>query len=97
MKGLYKQQKQKVHQLVNAAIQKHEEGIAEEIMNDKNRSKRTWLHVNALTDKPQRTRKGYTNLQEWGKIKEDDIPMALRENWKGIYQKHKNKIPNTLE
>ena len=56
-KELYKIQKQKVHVMVKTAIKEHEEKVSDEIMSDKNRSKRTWQHINNMINKPQKKQK----------------------------------------
>ena len=93
LKELYKQEKVKVQLLVRDAIKKHEEKIAEEIMNDKNRSQRIWLHINSMISKTQRSKKETHIFDKDGaKIGDSDIPFALKENWQPIYQKHQNEI-----
>ena len=62
-------------------------------MNDKNRSQRIWLHINSMISKPQRNKKETHIFDKDGaKIGDSDIPFALKENWKPIYQKHQNEI-----
>ena len=95
LKYLYNQQKQKVTFLVRAAIKTHEEKVAEDIMTDRNRSKKMWSHINSMINKPQRSKKETNIYDKHGeKMVESSIPSALKESWQGIYQKHKNEIPS---
>ena len=96
LRELYKEQKQRVHDLVKTAIKEHEKKVAEDIMNDKNRSKKTWQHINTMINKPQKSGKGTSVYGINGeKLSEDVIPSVLKENWKDIYQKHANEIQMT--
>ena len=93
LKELYKEQKQRVHDLVKTAIKEHEKKVADEIMSDKNRSKRTWQHINTMINKPQSGGKNTSIYDKNGeKLSEAMIPSVLKENWKDIYQKHANEI-----
>ena len=82
-----------MHDLVKTAIKEHEKKVADEIMSDKNRSKRTWQHINTMINKPQSGGKNTSIYDKNGeKLSEAMIPSVLKENWKDIYQKHANEI-----
>ena len=90
---MYKKQKVKVQMLVKDAIKKHEEIVSEKIMNDRNRSKKVWQHINTMINKPVQKRQNTKLYKDSTEVTEEDIPTELETKWKSIYQKHVNEVP----
>ena len=87
-------QKLKVKRLVNNAIEKHEKKITNNILNDKNRNKKLYGHINTLKGHNNTEKKKTTILhyKDGSIINETDIGIQLENGWKPIYQMRENKI-----
>ena len=89
----YQESKTKIKKMVEIEMIKHEETVTSKIMQDKNRSKRLWQHVDQLRNKKKNRDKEIVLYDNNGnKLREEVIPSALEDTWKKILQMHPNEV-----
>ena len=83
--NLYKMQKQKVKNVVRETIMRHEKRVTDEIMEDKNRSKKVWEHIKKLQGR-QRDETGNIVLftANGTEVSREQMPEELEKEWKKI-------------
>lgn len=89
----YEKQKTKVHLMVRDAMEEHERNMTKAIMEDRNRGKRTWEHINTLKNLNKHKKKETEIYSENGnKIPEEEIQQQILDKWTPIYQANNNDI-----
>ena len=89
----YKSQKQKVQILVKETLMEHERKVTEEIMQDKNRSKKIWNHVKKLQGKHSAENdEARIYTRQGTKMQGEETSKELEKEWKKIYQKQHNEV-----
>ena len=92
-KNKYKEQKEKVQKMVKDAVMKHEKKVSQEIMEDKNRSRRIWDHIRKLQQVQKQKDDGILIYDINGvQLLKENIPRQLEMEWMKIYQKHPNTV-----
>ena len=92
----YELQKNNVQILVIQAIEKYEIDLTNKILNDKNRGKKIYNHINTLKNmeiNPKRDCNVYTSNDDII-LDKDEIKNEFKIFWEPIYQQHENEIIN---
>ena len=92
LKKQVEEQKKKAQILVKNAIENYEIHISNKIMNDENRSKKIWEHIDTLCNNIKCNKEITMYSSNDQKLDKHDATSEIIEYWPLLYKKHMNKL-----
>lgn len=90
LEQMYRCKKIQVQEMIREEMSKHEIKKTEEIKKDK--SRKLWENIDALRNKERKEENIQLYDTEGNKLEQVAAEKKLEEYWKGIYEKHENRI-----
>ena len=88
----YLYNKRRAQNLITEAIEKYETELTEQIMDDNNRAKKIWKHIDKLRYKVKVSKEAIVYNKDNEKIDQNELKEEVEDFWEELYQRHENQI-----